>query len=785
MATDTTLTVGADASAYTRTLKDVVQNTEQSLGKIGLAFMGVQGLSSLGAQVRDAFAAFMRPAAVLEDAGVRLGVLMGNREEADALAASLRDVAVNGVVSFDALVRAAQPLTNVFDSGAEIGRWVKAMADISAATELPVEQLARMVSRIEDMGRAEFTELANRGVPIFSTLAEVIGCTADEVRVMGTQGKITGEQLLEAFARMTAEGGKFYRMNAERSNSTSGSWDTLKASVEACMAELGKPVNDAIRPLLQELATWLQDNRQGLKDVAAGVGVFAKVVAGAAVQLAGLCTNVHVLSGLAGVLGARLALVAMKQVPVFLAGVRRMAVQFKASMVQMQLSLSAFRLSTGMTGRFWASTWAFMVGAARSACVAIKAQIISTGVGLILWGVAEGIAAIYSACQEGDMEQLKKEQEETAAALKETEAAAKKHEAAQRELEKAETTGAAAGVAAERERAEALKATEDRVRKVLELERERAKAARAEEIAAMGSREEKLAALYADAGFGPMGRSKENIEAEMERIRGYGELTTEADVERYKELCELLKAMAKVEAEAAATAKEKAEVEADALKNYRDRMLSYGRARLDARREAMSLPSREAALVKDARGLGVAGEVSAEAIRARLDEVAKAGAKSNEEELAGLERLLAAWDKLVDAKKVYSASKAHQAAEFRIAALEAAGQRGAAARLREDLTREDRVLELQGAGATAKEARAQAEAESKLRQATALAEQLQAARVTFVQSNLAAQGGGGASLRLGGNQLQEAKLHSKLMKDILNFMRESSGRSAGAVAVLA
>lgn len=40
------------------------------------------------------------------------------------------------------------------------------MADISAATDIPAKSLARLVAGIQDLGKAELTELAKAGVPV-------------------------------------------------------------------------------------------------------------------------------------------------------------------------------------------------------------------------------------------------------------------------------------------------------------------------------------------------------------------------------------------------------------------------------------------------------------------------------------------------------------------------------------------------------------------------------------------------------------------------------------------
>lgn len=79
--------------------------------------------------------------------------------------------------------------------------------------------------------------------------------------------------------------------------------------------------------------------------------------------------------------------------------------------------------------------------------------------------------------------------------------------------------------------------------------------------------------------------------------------------------------------------------------------------------------------------------------------------------------------------------------------------------------------------------------EAKVAQAQQLQTQLQNSRVEFVQSHLAAQGGGGTSLRIGGSQLEEAKRHTDLMREIrtaLNKVKDKvTAGNGGGVAVLA
>ncbi len=107
---------------------------------------------------------------MLEDVSKQLGVMMGSSADGSALASSLQRLATNGVVGMQELQSAA--LIGSFDVPGQIAQWVARFADISAGSKLSATRLAEMVARLDDMGKAEFTELANAGIPIYQTLAE-------------------------------------------------------------------------------------------------------------------------------------------------------------------------------------------------------------------------------------------------------------------------------------------------------------------------------------------------------------------------------------------------------------------------------------------------------------------------------------------------------------------------------------------------------------------------------------------------------------------------------------
>ncbi|MBR5185319.1 MAG: phage tail tape measure protein, partial [Akkermansia sp.] len=241
------------------------------------AVLGLFGkLRNVVGQLGQMFSSCMREAAALEEVGTRLGVMLNDAAAGDALASSLQRMATNGIVPLQELEKAAAALTQSLSDPGEIANWVGVFANISAGSDITADRLAKMTARMQDMGKAELTELANAGIPIFTALAKVTGKTTEEIVKLSSQGKLSTSTLLEAFKELTAEGEKYHDLNATMSNTTGGSWDTLAASFAEIMAEVGESLNNEIRPILQWVSEILQEYKDALSVI---IGLVMRIVA--------------------------------------------------------------------------------------------------------------------------------------------------------------------------------------------------------------------------------------------------------------------------------------------------------------------------------------------------------------------------------------------------------------------------------------------------------------------------------------------------------------------------
>ncbi len=104
---DANIRVGADATAFSKTMDGLEKGIVKKMEKIGQVFMGALGLGAAAKSIAGAVSAFTEPAAELENVATSLGVVMGNAEAAERLTSSLQRMATNGVVGMVVTARAS------------------------------------------------------------------------------------------------------------------------------------------------------------------------------------------------------------------------------------------------------------------------------------------------------------------------------------------------------------------------------------------------------------------------------------------------------------------------------------------------------------------------------------------------------------------------------------------------------------------------------------------------------------------------------------------------------
>lgn len=421
---DVSITFSGDASELNAALADIKQEigkTRQAVGGLSgsfaLAFAGIQAGISAVKGALSGLAGISSAAAAMEQTGLAFNVMMGDAAQAAAYVAQLKKYAVETPFEFGDISDAAKTLLSMGTAAGKSIDVIRKLGDIASVSGKPLRELAFLYAKVQNAGLSnEVAEsLEMQGVPIRRLLAEMKGISFEQVFQGISKREFNLSDLDAVLAKLTGAGGLLENMTQRQSQTFSGMLSTLKDGFAALAIELGTPINAAIVPVMQQLIAYLDSITPQVQALGALLG---QALSGAADLLTPLVSGV---AGLAEAMGGTRTVVASLAAAMLLfAGQSKAAA---ASTLTLRGSLSSliatlrglslsgvaagFRsalagmrssLASTLTGMklMWSTAWSTMATVTRTAMVAVKAAIVSTGIGLIIVGIGEALGALYS-----------------------------------------------------------------------------------------------------------------------------------------------------------------------------------------------------------------------------------------------------------------------------------------------------------------------------------------------------------------------------------------------------
>jgi len=152
----------------------------------------------------------------------------------------------------------------------EVEAKILEVGNASAQSGKPLEELGVLYGKAKVAGTLfaeDINQFIEAGVPIIEALAKQMGTTADQVKKLGSEGKITFPVFEAAFSSLYGTGGKF-----------GGMMDKLATSSEGLMSTMRGDFNKAMREAGQQILPLVVESMKKLLPLAkAAVGIFGDV----------------------------------------------------------------------------------------------------------------------------------------------------------------------------------------------------------------------------------------------------------------------------------------------------------------------------------------------------------------------------------------------------------------------------------------------------------------------------------------------------------------------------
>ena len=421
---DVTFTFTGDSTSLQNALNEIkgeVGKTKESVQ--GLAGQFVASFAAIGAAiaaVKGAFATLggiSAEAARMEQTGLAFKVMMGDAAAAAEYVAKLREYAAETPFEFGDISDAGKTLLSMGTAADKSIEVIRKLGDIASVSGKPLKELAFLYAKVQNSGLSnEVAEsLEMQGVPIRKLIAEMKGISFEQVFQGISKRQFNLDDLDAALDKLTGPGGLLENMTKLQSQTFSGALSTLTDGFSALAVEMGTPINAAILPVLGELTAYVDSLTPTVQQFAQ---TLATVFEGAVAVITPIVSGIGELVSILG--GAETVIASAAAAMLLYVGNTKTAVtstvSFRAQLTALGntikgLSFSSFEtayrtalsgLRTAMSSTLaglkvtWSIAWSTMATVTRAAMVAVKAAIVSTGIGLIIVGIGEALGALYS-----------------------------------------------------------------------------------------------------------------------------------------------------------------------------------------------------------------------------------------------------------------------------------------------------------------------------------------------------------------------------------------------------
>lgn len=209
-----------------------------------LAAVGA-GLAAIGAATAYGVSLY----ADFESAALALEVMTGSADRAKTMMADLTRFAAETPFESPELLQTTKLLLGMGISADSVMPSLRMIGDVASGLGQPIGEVAYLFGQVKSQGRLmgdDLRQFASRGVPIYESLAQVMGVNKEAVRELVSSGKVGFPELESAFALMSGEGGRFFNMMARQSQTLHGLWSTLKDAMNLIFLDLGEAVTEGL-----------------------------------------------------------------------------------------------------------------------------------------------------------------------------------------------------------------------------------------------------------------------------------------------------------------------------------------------------------------------------------------------------------------------------------------------------------------------------------------------------------------------------------------------------------
>ena len=264
-----------DGSGFQAGLKKIGSMASETLGVMSKLIGGV------GAALGGAAVAGVKYNAQMEQYTTSFGTMLGGAGKAQGLISQLKKYAADTPFEFSDLAKGTQTLLAFGTSAQSVMPDLKMLGDVSQGNKERFDALTLAFAQVGSAGKMsgqDLLQFVNAGFNPLNEIAKKSGKSMAELRDEMQKGKISAQDVADAFKDATSKGGQFYGAMEAQSKTFSGQLSTLKDNASQFLGELTQGLESSLKDTaLPMVNSWMEQLQQafsagGAQGVAAAFG---------------------------------------------------------------------------------------------------------------------------------------------------------------------------------------------------------------------------------------------------------------------------------------------------------------------------------------------------------------------------------------------------------------------------------------------------------------------------------------------------------------------------------
>lgn len=228
--------------------------------KLGSSLKSVGTTMSVGLTAPLALlgTSLFKSAAQMEQISVSFEVFTGSAETAKNMLAQLKEQALKSPMQFQDITKGAQTLLGYGLTAEQVIPITRMLGDISGGNADKFNRLSLAFGQVNASGRLmgqEVRQMINAGFNPLQSISEKTGESMASLSKRMRDGKISVQEVADAFTYATSEGGRFFGNADKQSQTLQGQLNKLQESVTFALAEIGTELanNGGIKKFFESL----------------------------------------------------------------------------------------------------------------------------------------------------------------------------------------------------------------------------------------------------------------------------------------------------------------------------------------------------------------------------------------------------------------------------------------------------------------------------------------------------------------------------------------------------